>query len=133
MPQKGTEEIRLALERPPVAAGRRRELVENVEGQIRQRVELQVAPDVLHRIEFGRVGRKELGRDLPVRGEEVLDEIRAMGIEPVPDENDGRVNLCQELPEKVDDTLGVDVVQSCRVRRISLLRGRFGLRTRSTP
>ena len=47
-----------------MAAGRRRELAEIVEGQIRQRVELEVAPDVLHRIELGRVGREELGDEL---------------------------------------------------------------------
>ena len=92
-----------------MAAGSRRELLEIEESQIRQRVALQIAPDVLDRVELGRIGRKELGRELAVRGEEVLDEVRAVSIEPVPDENDGRVDLGEELPEKVDDTLRVDV------------------------
>ena len=109
MPQKGSKKVGLALERPPVAAGRRRELAEIVEGQIRQWVELEVAPDVLHRIEFGRVGREELGDELGVRCEEILHNVRAMGIQPIPDKNDGRVDLCQELTKEVHDTLGVDI------------------------
>ena len=63
------------MERPGVAAGGRRELLEIEEVHIRQRVALQIAPDVLDRVERGRVGRKELGRELAVRGEEVLDEV----------------------------------------------------------
>ena len=109
MPQKRSEKVGLALERPPVAAGRRRELAEIVEGQIRQRVELEVAPDVLHRIELGRVGREELGDELGVRCEKILHNVRAMRIQAIPDENNGRADLRQELAEKVDDTLGVDV------------------------
>ncbi len=109
MSQKGSEKVGLALERPRVATSGRRELFEIEERQIRQRVELQVAPEVLDWVEFGRVGRKELCRELAVLGQKVLHEIRTVGIEPIPDENHRRVGLRQELSEKTDDTLRVDV------------------------
>ena len=92
-----------------MAAGRRRELIEIEERKIREGVGLQVAPYVLDRIKLRRVRRKELGRELRMRREELLHAIRAMGIEPVPDENHGPVDLSREMPEKADDTLGVDV------------------------
>jgi len=109
VPQKGSEKVGLALERPGLAPCGRREFLEVEESQIRQRVQLQIAPHVLDGIQLRRVGREELGRELAVRSEEVLHEIRAMGIQPIPDQNHGRVDLDQELPEEVDDPLGVDV------------------------
>ena len=109
MSQEGSEKVGLALERPRVATSGRRELLEIEERQIRQRVELQVAPDVLDWIELGRIRWKELGRELAVLGQKVLHEIRTVGIESIPDENHRRVDLRQELSEKTDDTLRVDV------------------------
>ncbi len=92
-----------------MATGGRRELLEIEERQIRQRIELQVAPDVLDGDELGRVGRKELGRERAVFGQKVLHEIRTVGIESIPDENHRRVDLRQELSEKTNHTLRVDV------------------------
>ena len=99
----------LALERPGVATSGRRELIEIEEGEVRERVELQVTPDVLDWIEFGRIRWKELGRELGVLGQKVLHAIRTVGIEPIPDENHRRIDLRQELSEKTDHTLRVDV------------------------
>jgi len=109
VPQKRAEQVGLALERPHVATRGRRELLEIEEGQIRQRVELQVAPDVLDRVELGRVGGKEFRRELGVLGQIVVHAIRPVSIEPIPEENHRRVDLRPELSEKADDTLGVHV------------------------
>jgi len=107
--QEGSEKLGLALERPGVMASGRRELIEIEEGQVRERVELQVTPDVLDGIELGRVGWKELGRELGMLGQKALHAIRTVGIESIPDEDHGRVDLRLELPEEVDDTLRVDI------------------------
>jgi len=107
--QEGSEKVGLALERPRVATSSRRELIEIEEGQVRKRVELQVTPDVLDGIEFGRIRWKELGRELRVLDQKVLNAICTVGIEPVPDENHRRIDLRLELAEETDDTLRVDV------------------------
>ena len=109
MSQEGSEKVGLALERPRVATSGRRELLQIEEGQVRERVVLQVSPDVFDWVEFGRIRRKELGRQLGVLGQKVLDAIRPVGIESVPDENHRRVDLRPELPEEGDDPLRVDV------------------------
>ena len=93
MPQKGSEKAGLALERPSLAPCGRREFLEVEEGEIGQRVQLQVAPHVLDGIELRRVGRKKLSHELRVVCEERLHANRAVGIEPIPDQNHGRVDL----------------------------------------
>lgn len=72
-----------------------------------QRVGFQPGPPVLNRIEFGCVRRQvfELEAWLPRRKRS--DHLRAMGIEPIPDHDEGSSDLTTQLAEKGHDSRAI--------------------------
>src|SRR5712691_10756635 len=70
---------------------------------------LPVAPDVLHRIEFRRVGRQLLDRESAlVRGDELLDGPPAMRRQSVPHDQELARQVTQQMAEEVGDFRGAD-------------------------
>lgn len=67
---------------------------------IGQRIGLQPGPGVLYRIEFRCVGRQELKTEPRLAGSKGPDYLGAMGIEPIPDHQNGPPDLPAQLPEK---------------------------------
>ena len=83
MPDKGTQEMRLALDGAGVAAADDRQLVNVGTREIRERFRLEVAPNVFDRIELGCVGR-EMGVTRPDARKEVSYVGRTVGIGSIP-------------------------------------------------
>src|SRR5277367_82431 len=68
-----------------------------VEGRIvRQGIGFQVGPQVFDRIEFGSV-RREVFQVSRTRREALLDQFSLVGLEAIPDQHDGRVQLMLQV------------------------------------
>ena len=77
------------------------ELGEIARAEVGQFVMLPVAPDVLHRIEFRRVGRQLLDRQpAPLRGDELLDRVSAMRRQSVPYDQEPIRQMRNRWPRK---------------------------------
>src|SRR5262249_15862854 len=91
------------------AAGMVAELDEIARTKVGQLVMLPVAPDVLHRIEFGRIGRQLLDyQPALVRGEELLDYPPAVRRQSVPHHQQLARQVTQQMAEEVDYFRGAD-------------------------
>lgn len=85
------------------------EFVDIEEWCVGQRVGLEIAPKVLDRIELRGVRRQELGSDIGLRSEERLHDASTVSLQPIPDQDPGRVQLPIELAEKVADGDGIEI------------------------
>ena len=109
MAEKRAQERLLALDATAIGAGQGGQQIHVLDRQVSQRIDLEVAPERLHRIQFGSVGRQEEDVQAGVAVQEVLDAASTMRLEPVPDQHDGPANLPQEVPEERVDLPGGDV------------------------
>jgi hypothetical protein len=81
----------------------------NIEGGIvGQGIGLQVGPEVFDGVEFGSV-RRQVFQVRRARQDAFVHELSLVGLEAVPDEHDGRVQLTLKMLEEVHSTLGGDV------------------------
>ena len=97
-------ETRAATQSAQCAAGAFAELPEVLRTNIGQFVLLPVPPQVLNRIEFRRVGRQVLSGDPSVQtGEEFADQTTLVRGQSIPDDQQGRGYLAEEVGEKHDD------------------------------
>src|SRR6516162_3701027 len=79
------------------------ELGKIARAEVGQLVMLPVAPEVLHRIEFRRVGRQLLDRQpAPLRGDELLDRVSAMRRQSVPYDHEPTRQMPQQMAEEID-------------------------------
>lgn len=86
------------------------EVVERVRAVIGQVCRREVGPEVLDRVEFGRVGRKEFGTEpARLRLNELLRELAAMRRQAVPQQHNLAANVTAQIPEKVNRRVTVDV------------------------
>jgi len=80
------------------------EFAERFRTQVREFVVLPVAPDVLHRIELGRVAGQHLQRDPAALGTNVLlHDTTAVRGEPVPDDEELAAQMALQVHEEFDD------------------------------
>ena len=77
-------------------------------GIIRQGIGFEVGPQVFDRIELRSVRRKVL-QMCGTRQDAFVDEPALVGLEAIPDEYDGRVQLMLKMLEEIHGALGVDV------------------------
>jgi hypothetical protein len=77
--------------------------------QVRHRIELHVAPDIFHGIEFGGVGWKEKCMELTPILNKHLNLFRPMGQQTIPDHNHWPFHLFQQITQKIHYQHGVDV------------------------
>jgi hypothetical protein len=70
---------------------------------------LAVGPDVLHRVQFRRVGRQVLRFQTAFL---VLDKLpgdqAAVGREPIPNQQDVAIDVAEQVFEELDDLFGLD-------------------------
>lgn len=102
--------------------GRRKQLVGVLWGVIDQDMPLEVGPAVLDRVQLRGVGGKVLQRQPAVRALDVLAYFdRAVGVQAVPHDDDGPLEIAHELPQEfaafrgVDIFLGIEPEESSRV------------------
>ena len=75
---------------------------------VRQGIGFEMGPQILHRIELWGV-RRQVFQVCRARQDAFVDELALVGLEAVPDEYDGRVQLALQMLEKVHGELSVDV------------------------
>lgn len=111
MKYKGAQQGRFALQGTSTTPGSIGECNDVRTGAIRERVVLEVSPDVFDGVEFRGVRRQEDRADATGVAHEILDHLGAVGVEPVPDENHrSGMELAAELPQKRHDPWCVDIV-----------------------
>jgi hypothetical protein len=106
---KGTKKGLFSLDGTTMAPGGRSERIDIKEGPIGQRVHLQIAPDILHRIEFRSIGWKEVIREPWCISDEGLNLLGAMGQQAIPYQNNWAVQLPNEMTKKLYYQTGIDV------------------------
>jgi hypothetical protein len=106
---KGTKEGLFSLDGTTVAPGGLSERIDIEEGPIGQRVHLQIAPDILHRIEFWSIGRKEVIIEPWRISDEGLNLPGAMSQQPIPYQNNGAVQLPDEMTKKLSHQTAIDI------------------------
>src|SRR5208337_51973 len=101
-----------ALHRAQAVASAGLEVVEVRCAAVGELVMLQMTPDVLDRIELGRIGRELLDLDGSVEGPQVFAyERRAMGGQAVPDDQQGIADLLPERMQKLDELRALDGIR----------------------
>lgn len=91
------------------ASGLSAELAEVAGTEVGQLVMFPITPDVLHRIELGRVGRQALGyQPAALRGDKLLDQPRPMSGQSVPHHQQLARQVAQQMAEEVGHLGGPD-------------------------
>lgn len=78
--------------------------------EVRERVHLEVGPELFRGVELGRVGRQRLGADTRPRPEELLDRDGTVAGKKVPHEDDGASDVAQEIFQERDHLPRRDVL-----------------------
>lgn len=89
MINEGAQQGLLALQRTSMVTGEVGQCEEVKAWVVGQRIGFQITPGVSDRIQFRGVGRQELGADGGVIGQEPVDGLGPMGVEPIPDQDHG--------------------------------------------
>lgn len=105
MSQKASQQVLSALHRVGSAAGQR---VKIERGIVRQGIGFEVGPQVFDGIEF-RTIRRQVFQVCRTRQDAFVDEFALVGLETIPDQQDGRVQLMLQMLEEIHRALGVDV------------------------
>ena len=70
---------------------------------------LAVRPDVLHRVQFRRVGRQVLRLQAAfLAADELLRDFAAVARKPIPNQQDVAINVAEQVFEELDDLRGLD-------------------------
>lgn len=109
MLNKGTKEGLFSLDGTAVAPGGLSERIDIEERPIGQRIHLQIAPEILHRVEFRSVGWKEVIIERWRVSDEGLNLLGAMGQQPIPHQNNWAVQLSDEMTKKLYHQTRIDI------------------------
>src|SRR5882724_7769085 len=108
LPERG-DELRSALHRLEPVACEAADFANSVHTQIGQLALLHVAPEVLDRVEFRRVGGQSFQDEVPVeRFDVVLDEATAVRRQAVPDDEQLAANLLGQSLQEFDELRAAD-------------------------
>jgi len=109
--KEAPQQPRTAAQAAALAAHVPLDLVDGVRSEVRESAVLEVAPEQLHRVEVGRIGRKP--DDLPARmpGQPRAHELVLVRIAAIPDKDNGAPHMAREMAEKPQD-LGPPNVES---------------------
>ena len=108
MPEKASQQVLPTLHGVSRAACSVSERLKIEGGIIRQGIGFEVGPQVFDRIEFGSV-RRQVFQMCGTRQDAFVDEFTLVGLEAVPDQHDGRVQLMLKMLEEIHCALGVNV------------------------
>jgi len=78
-------------------------------GRLARGFHFQLAPGVLDRVEFGRVGRQKESRQVIDTFDELGCPLSSVGIEAIPNQQAGPPQFLVQMPEETDDLEGGDV------------------------
>jgi hypothetical protein len=106
--EKAAQQVLPALDRVGSATGSVRESRHVEDGIVGERIGLEPGPEIFDRIELGRVRRKVF-QVCRTRQYTFVEEFALVGLEAIPDQHDGRVQLMLKMLEEVHCALGVDV------------------------
>ena len=76
---------------------------------VRQGIHFQIAPDVLDRVEFRRVGRQEEGMQLIGTFEKAPRTFGAVGVEAIPEQHARALQFLVQMPEEAHHLPGADL------------------------
>ena len=108
MSEKAAQQILPTLHRVGSAACAVGERVK-IEGRIvRQGIGFEVGPQVFNWIKFGSV-RRQVFQVSRMRQDALVDEFALVGLEAIPDQDDGGMQLMLKMLEEIHGALGVDV------------------------
>src|SRR5438093_9025809 len=128
--KKGAQESGLALHRLAGTASSFCQATQGGRRMVGQRVLLQITPNVFHGIEFGGVGREvfQIEAEMPVK--EPFDFSGQVGARAIPDHHEVSWQLAEQLQEKVQGSIRVDVLVRVQteVEVKSVASGRHGQR-----
>ncbi len=95
-------------------------------GMVGKRMRLQIAPDILHRIQFGRVRRKQVRPEMGRGRHEGAHLFANMAVEAVPYQDDRGAQMAPEVTQEGDQRGGIDVGigQQAKVQPQPLAAGR---------
>ena len=79
-----------------------------------QRVLLQITPNVFHGIEFGGVGREVFQIEAEMAVKERFDFPGPVRSRAIPDHQDVSWQLAEQLQEKVQGSIRIDVLVRCK-------------------
>ena len=108
MSQKASQQILPALHRVGSATCSMGQSVKIKGGIVRKGIGFQMGPQILDGVEFGGVWR-EIFQVCGARQDAFVDHLALMGLEAIPDQDDGRVQLTLKMFEEVHGALSVDV------------------------
>ena len=100
MSEKAAQQILPALHGVGSAACSVGQSVKIEGGIVREGIGFQIGPQVLHGIEFGGV-RRQVFQVCRTRQDALVDEFALVGLEAIPDEHDGRVQLTLQMLEEI--------------------------------
>ena len=92
-----------------VSIGRQGEGVGVRRGAVGQGIQFHVTPDSLHGIELWCIGRQVLDAEARVALEEAANDDSAMHVEVVPDEDHMAPEMAEQVSEKEDNPLALDI------------------------
>jgi hypothetical protein len=106
---EGSQERAGTLNTATVMAGGRSQRGEVAKSSVCERIGLEVGPEELRGVQFGRVGREEEWVKTGCLREEMPGEGGPVCIEAIPEQNDMAWQFAQQLPKKPDDFRTTDV------------------------
>src|SRR5271169_3600386 len=126
--EEGTEQRFVPLYSAGRSTGHGGQLLGFEGGPIGQGVHLQIAPGVLHRIEFGSVGGQEESVQVMKAGNELRCTFSAVGIETVPNQQAGLPQFLVQIAEESNDLVAADVGlgMQAKVKSHAVATGRHG-------
>ena len=90
----------MAAQAPPLAAHVRADLIDGVRREVGETAVLEIAPEQLHRVEVGRVGREPNDRPARMPGQPRPNEFVLVRGAAIPDQDDGPADVTREMAEK---------------------------------
>jgi len=106
---EASQQLRTSGQAPPLATHVATDVLNGVGSEVREAAVLEVAPEQLHGVEFGRVRRKPDDVEARMRRQPCTHEVVPVGAAAVPEQDDGAAHVPREVAEKPEDLRTSDV------------------------
>jgi hypothetical protein len=128
VPEEGTKQRLVSLQRPGVSAGLGSQFRSFECWSVSEGVHFQIAPGVLDGIEFRGIGRQEEGVQVMKPGDKLRGAFSSVGIETVPNQQAGLAQFLVQIAEESDNLVAADVGlgMQAKVKSHAVATGRHG-------
>ena len=106
---EGAEEVFFSLDGTGMGSRRGRQSLQVVRRPVGEGIPFEVPPYILYRIEFGGIPREEETMQMAHRVEKGPGFLGTMGLEMIPEEDSGGLQLPPKMAEKFDHGFRVDI------------------------